>query len=76
MFTEKQWSDCNARQKANYLRVITGVWSESAKDRAEKFLDSHNPAMAMSGEVIIAPSATDVERAAFVDLLAGKVVQS
>lgn len=71
MFTEKQWTDCTEKQKADYFRVITGVWDESAKARAEIFLDARKPAMLMSGDVIVAPANKDVSRQEFVDLLKG-----
>ena len=75
MTQTKLWNDCTPAQQQAYLRTVNAIWGVPAKARAEKFLDEHNPAMFLSSAIIIAPSAQGVERAAFVDLLAGKVVQ-
>ena len=71
----KQWNDCTPAQQQAYLRVVNTIWGAPAKARAERFLDERNPAMLVNSAIIIAPSAQDVERAAFVDLLAGTGVK-
>lgn len=69
------WNDCTTAQQQAYLRIVNAIWGAPAKARAERFLDERNPAMFAPNAIIIAPSAQDVERSAFVDLLAGTGVK-
>lgn len=72
MEDSKLWNECNDSQQGAYLRTVNAIWGAPAKARAERFLGDRNPAMLLSNAIIIAPSAQDVRRAEFVDLLAGK----